>query len=658
MSNTLEELLANLQMASQSVAESLESHPPEFELEVGWASTYDDLFASRVRTMSETSVLDAAMRHGRCIIAGRGGGGKTRLLYRTMRAAAANGVICLLVNLRNWTGQDYVDWKDWTSSGIGVGASFLLERFSKPEIDALTLDMLPPTARKLLIVDGLNEITSDVGQQILTALNDFAGDQIGLSVLVADRMTRRELPSPHRWALAKVLPMSAEKIAKHYQAQQLGGGAADELSIPFFLDAAMRSESLGQSKYETHSKYLLDHGVSTEQELQALSAAAYQLYSDYQSRTFPLTGLSQLVGNDVCERLRDAQVVVSVGGDDAQFSHHLLHDFLSARYVVGLDDKEWSTAVLNAVSFNGGSFDAISMVLSQLKQDVADRFLRRLYDWNLYAAGYALSDLGGRADGPSREMQAVILAMLAEKRFDLVEPTRQRANDALSLIEAPIAGPIKASDTMSALFSVLQKMESHEEWFRGWTRLFTTTPEESVFPDDLKLIQVDDSIAGWTMANVGRRVRLDGAQQKELRASLGDASAVVRWRIAHLLGAHPSPENARALWTLLKDDKDRDVRYGAVRSLVETAARTPDADLREEVVNLLVERGPSVAAEKRVKDELKRALLVTQSEAPSDWLGHIREVVRGVYVAETSATEREAWREYIDFAEIRYRPRS
>jgi hypothetical protein len=642
--------LQSLHEAVQQAVQKLEFSKPEFELTVGWAATYDDLFAGRTEKTVETAVLERTLRIGRCVVAGRGGGGKTQMLHRIMRTASTKGVICVLVDLKDWTKHDYQSWDEWTTSDIGAGASFLLERFAQPKVDAMSLDYLPPTAKKLLIVDGLNEIMAPVGQAILFALDEFAGDQIGLSVLVADRLTRRSFPSPTRWALASVLPLAPDVVAKHYQ-----GPNSENLSTPYFLDAAISKKSVGETPSQTHRRFLVNHGGLVENELTTLAAAAYGLYSETGTRTFPFAALVAKVGQDLASRLTQTGVIVKAAhADDSQFAHHLLHDYLSARAVAELPQEDWTPAVLRTISFDGSSFDTISMVLAQLKREEADKFLRCLYDWNLYAAAYALADLTDESAGPSREMRQVIFAMLAEKRFDLVTPTRQRAADALAIAQTESATKIRASDSMSSLFAALRSVNSKEDWFNEWVHLFTSAPDKRIDDKDLERIQNEDSILGWTVANVARRMRLEDAQAKRLRVWIANGSPVVRWRIAHVLGAHPSTKNMQTLSDLLKGDKDADVRYGAVRSMVETAARTSNSDLRSSVVSVLVDLTPILVADKKVKEELKRALQIEPRQAPQDWSNFIARIARSLYLAESAPDEREAWRRYVDLIQARY----
>ncbi len=642
--------LQALQEAVKATVDKLEFCAPEFELTVGWATSYDDLFAGKVKQTSESAVLERALKVGRCIVSGRGGGGKTQMLHRVMRSAFLQEVVCVLVNLKDWTKRDYQSWDEWTSSDIGAGAEFLLERFSQPSVDALSLDYLPPTTKKLLVVDGLNEVIAPIGQRILQALDEFAGDQVGLSILVADRLSRRSFASPSRWALASVLPLAPEVIARHYN-----GPKTESLSTPYFLNAALSEQAIGATPSQILQRFLLDHGGLAANELDTLAAAAYSLYADTGTRTFPFADLITKAGRDLANRLVQAEVVVKIdSADDSQFAHHLLHDYLAARHVSRMRQEDWTPSVLRTISFGSSSFDTISMVLAQLERQRADKFLRCLYDWNLYAAAYALGDLTDEAGGPSEEMQKVIFAMLAEKRFDLLTPTRQRAADALAIAQAKSAAKIRASASLPELLASLREAESTEQWFSEWVRLFTSTTDQTVRDEDLTHIQEEDSIPGWTVANVARRTQLTEGQLRSLRTWAGHKSPVVRWRVVHVLGAHPSTKNMQAVAERLKDDEDADVRYGAVRSIVEMAARTTTGDLRSMVARTLVELTPKLVADKRVKEELKRALQIEPAEAPSGWSEFIANVTRKLYTAEGSPDEREAWRQFTDLVRGRY----
>jgi hypothetical protein len=646
--------LSELRDQVVSAAESLQRKTPEFSLDVGWASSYDALFAGDLKKAGEQSVLDAALKKGRCIVAGRGGAGKTQMLHRLMLTAAHAGIIAVLIDLKNWTKDDYGAWTEWTESAVVDGVAFLLERFSQPAVDALGLDYLPPSTIKLLIVDGLNEIVAPIGQKILLALDEFVGHQIGLSVLVVDRLTRRALPSPHRWAIATPLLLSDEVIASHCGDEALRSTQNDSLRSPYFLDAAIRKDVVAESPSETHRRFLHDHGGLEDVELQRVAEAAYGLYLEARTRTFSKASLVARVGADLADRLLQNVVIVQSGeSDSVQFAHHLLHDYLAARHVASLGSDQWTSDLLQVISLDGASFDTISMVLSQLREEAADIFLRSLYDWNLYAAAYALSDADEKA-GPSHEMRLIIYAMLAEKRFDIVEPTRERASDALAITHSSAAIEIKACNSLSDLLDAVGRAKSEKDWFSEWATLFLRAPSSDLPDQDLERIRDGDSIYGWTVANVARRSTLTSAQVGRLREWLSDSQPVVRWRIVHVLGSHPSTENSQTLLASLKGDEDSNVRYGAVRSLVEQAARADNDDLRLAVRDLLVYVIPELATKPKLKQELRNAMLIVLAQAPASWWGVIAPIARRGFESEQDLDGQEAWRSFVDVASARY----
>src|SRR6185369_16186165 len=105
---------------------------------------------------------------------------------------------------------------------------------------------------------------------------------------------------------------------------------------------------------------------------------------------------------------------------------------------------------------------------------------------------------------------------------------------------------------------------------------FATPRGSALSDDDLAAIEHEDSLIGWTVANVAKRTTISESQAAMLRRLLQNAEdPIVRWRAAHVLGAHPSEDNVTALLDALNDPYHW-VRYGAVRSLIELAARSSD----------------------------------------------------------------------------------
>jgi len=116
------------------------------------------------------------------------------------------------VQLQDWTSHDDDEREAATRLNLANGGGFLIDQFGNPATSAVILDWLPPSVRKLLLVDGLNELPSARGLQILKAVDELTRNQVSMAAIVTDRLARRDLPVPVRWALGLVLPLSNEQI--------------------------------------------------------------------------------------------------------------------------------------------------------------------------------------------------------------------------------------------------------------------------------------------------------------------------------------------------------------------------------------------------------------------------------------------------------------
>jgi hypothetical protein len=649
---TPEQQLEKLRHRAREFVGKLPVCSPEFHLELGWAANYDDLLGDVYEATSENSLLDRALRYGRAIVLGRGGSGKTCLLRRVAVRALRKNIVPVFVDLKRWTKADYGGWAA-SLNDVGVGAEFLIERFSQPTTTPVELDWLPPSSTKLMLVDGLNEISAPVGQQILLSLDEFVRTQIGTSVIVVDRLTRRELPSPTRWAICQVLPLQPQVIQQHSKGAFAGLPLARMLERPFFLDAAIRHGLDESFRHSRTPQELLerDTGLSSAQ-LQAAATAAFDAYHEGMTRTFPLGRFSEIAGDAVVEKLVAGNILL-VDSGAAQFSHHLLHDALAAHYIAALDAEAWTSDALNAISFNASSFDTVALVFQQLKPSKADEFLRQVYDWNLYAAGYALSELSRESPGPSLEMVSIISAMLAEKRFDAVLATRQRANDGLLLCRLDWVAPFRDAPTLVAVFAAAEAVESNAQWFLSWRSVFTRVTG-APSDNELEMLKTADPIIGWTWANVLKRLAVPAMQQGMIRDMLSDQHAsTIRWRAAHVLGAFPAEANMMSLLNVLGVHVPSSIRYGAVRSLIELAHRS-DPPLRAAVVAALQERASLLMADDRVLTELMNAMIIVPEAAPVDWYGSIVIIAREMYLQSEQPSARDRWKRFVARAERQY----
>ena len=278
------------------------------------------------------------------------------------------------------------------------------------------------------------------------------------------------------------------------------------------------------------------------------------------------------------------------------------------------------------------------MCVEQIPEAIADRFVRAVYNWNIYGVGYSLAE--SRRHNVSADMRTVILAMFAERMQDVVAPTAERARDTLRLLQDKDARRFFDTSSLSEVFDLVNKYEATSEWFNTWRNLFTTAPGSKVDDGVVHLIEDQDSVQGWTTANVLKRSSLNDEQQIFLQSVLNSPNPVIRWRAAHALGAFPSQGNAKALIRQVSDGA-WDVRYGAVRSLMELASRAED-DLRREVFESLALNFRQIDEHPSIKEELRRTMLIPSARSPKTWVSSCVNLIT-TFQLSASEAESEKW---------------
>src|SRR5213075_2734893 len=118
-----------------------------------------------------------------------------------------------------------------------------------------------------------------------------------------------------------------------------------------------------------------------------------------------------------------------------------------------------------------------------------------------------------------REMCFVILAMLAERRFDVFLRSAQRARDALSIFPLLEARQLLEAVSREAVTGVVMALQSSEPWFHDWRTLFVRREGTPATSDDVHELSSEDSVQGWTLANVLKRSLVGVQLQGLLRAS-------------------------------------------------------------------------------------------------------------------------------------------
>jgi HEAT repeat protein len=620
-----------------------------FSFRVAWAKDYAHLFRDEVCDVTDADQLfRIATDVGRTIISANGGSGKTSIANRTVELATAHNIRTFLIDMKKWSPAIQENWENGTGDVL-ARADFLLTKLCQPEASLAAIDALPPNVPKLVIIDGLNEIRSSLGQEIIASADKMASAYPGLSVLIMDRLARRSMMEA-RWKLGTVLPLEEQVIQKAL-AQRFGddpwrtasGSQKQLLESPFFLDKTLQDGSLAATTSEAVWRYLLTHSGLQEVQIEAAARGAFGAYEGGRGgRTFSLVEFEEAAGRDVTEALRNAGILMTQG-NEAYFQHHLFHDVLAARFVAKHREL-WSDDILDALTFRASAFDAIAKVLEQLAPQNADDFIRKVFDWNPYAAAYAISDAQTATEiGVSPPMRVVMAASLAERLWDPVEATAQRSADALGLLGSAEARTFLQASDLAAAIRVASSFRFDDRWFVDWQRLYTKQPMSPAADHEVELLSSEDSIAGWTVAGVLRRSQLNQHQLARVREMAHDpaASQAVRWRAVHVLGAFPNTQNKDELVERLSHENAAWVRYGTLRSLMEMAARSPE--LRESILRAVLEKIDVVLGEPRLLEEFSRTALAKVTADRQTWRRGIGGILRVLADRAQTPQDLERW---------------
>lgn len=623
---------AAMREKAANAARGITSHRQPFNLQLDWPKSYEQLLADdEVDITNEAELLERTLATGRVMLAAEAGSGKTWLLAKVVDLAASSGrALPVLIQLKNMASLDSLPQADSLEPTI----SRLLE-IAVPDITPAfaTSNEVPPI---ILLVDGLNEIPRSAAELVMASIDELARRYPFLSVLVTDRLVRRAIDL-ERWTLTTILPLSDSEVRRawtHSAHTYPMPASLGILNRPFFLDTALDTDIAADSEAATIEIYYRQKVGLDSTTLAALADTAFDAYAAYEGRSMPETWLRQRTGRETFAKLIQSDAVRTSRGQ-AWFTHHLLHDFLAARALIGRE-ADWDANSFDTVTLTAASFDSLRLAVEQLPGIVAaDTLVRRIYDWNYYGAAYAMA-----AGHVSIETHAVILAMLADKKWDPVRATVTQVTDALRFDGSETARQFLQVDSRNELSEIVATFESEESWFNKWVALFTTPDGATANRSMVDGLLAEDSIESWTLANVLRRCNLDRSGISRLRAISANGSPVVRWRAVHVLGAHPSEQSIRAVHRRLKDG-NKWVRYGAVRAMVEIAARASRSSVRDEALSILLELVQRGLLDDSMLRELSRALDVVPP--PDEWPSTVAPLIQQLLGRATTTVQQEMW---------------
>lgn len=603
---------------------------PPFEFDLSTAEDYGAVLQSSGSiNYTEDALWADAPKVGRLLILGDGGSGKTSILGRLWRRARDVGGFASFIDLRRWNAAVEEEWGKIEEDSWG--AELLLSQLGKPKTSEQEIELANPNVPILLLIDGINEVSNERAERLIQTADYLARRHPRLGVIVADRLVRRESVSA-RWKLVRV------EAARDGEKRE-----EPLLQNAFFLNLSIMKGLGAKTAGDAFHDYLATHVGLTEAQLTATAEAAACAYRDEAARAFDLESFAENAGQEAFQKLVDSGQLVC-RPPVAYFAHQLIHDTLAADWVAG-NEERWSAEWFDALTFKASSFDALALALERLDEAAfVDAFLRRVYDWNYYGAAFALARAQELGDvNVSGTMRLALLAMLAERQWDPMVATVDRVQDALRLIGGEVASRMLEAKDFDEVRNFVAEQADVDTAFEVWRELFLRSPDEPAESNLIEALRDQDSLTGWTAANVLRRSLPTGdALKNVIGLARDEGDDVVRWRAVHVLGAWPDSESAEAVQYCLLEDTDRWVRYGATRSLVDLAAKSEP--LRAEIVPWLTGHLSELPQPTdQLITELERSLL--RQPMPAGWIDSVADLVNELFARSRDDRERDRWRQ-------------
>jgi hypothetical protein len=636
--------LKTLELGYALNEELLSAYDPDFGVRSAFCQDYSRLLRGDCDAAVEMAdVLETAKQIGRLILSDKGGSGKTVYLRRLMNFARKNGLHCVFLNLSKWN-EEHTELALEINSDPIAFFSFLLSKFADEPIDLALLESLPPLSEKLIIIDGLNETPGKSAVRVLKACNEAAHTFPSLQIIVSDRLVRRHLDNESKWAFLSLIDLDDATVKRFSGDSELSNVETELLRSPFFLEQQRRGNLEG-SRIETIIALISKNNNVDQGAISALSEASYSIYKSNGSRTFPTAELVKFVDEQIIKELIQAGILLERDNSHLCFAHHWMHDCLAALHVAD-NEKLWNVEnrydTLDALTFRRNSFDAVGFVLQRLNEQSSATFLQAVYDWNPYAAGYALSEIDEQAiQSVSPTVRVIVLAMLALSKFDRHLRTAGRAADALDLFRDEIAVSMRLATTIDQLKDIVSSIDYKDALFTDWKALFTRPDSNRAAHELLDKIGSENSILGWTASNVVKQFQLSDAEVARLTVFADDERHAVRWRAVHALGAVCTADVVDKLAEALFNDDHTDVKLGAIRSLIEIASR--DGSLTQKVIEHIEPKLTELKEIKPVMGELENAVFVRRQDSYDDWESSAISLFNSLIDSAMTVDEIERW---------------
>ncbi|QDN80461.1 hypothetical protein FNV64_37225 [Streptomyces sp. S1A1-7] len=595
---------------------------PSFEYDVLVCESFDELLERRGRRATVDALSSLALERGRVLLQAPGGSGKTTTMEEVLKVAGDTMFVAFV--------------KAVEVAAVLPAEAYLAED-ALEAIEQSIPDLSHVAARGepgVLLLDGLNEVSPKQAVALLEAVGILAIRSPSLGTVVTDRLNRRNVET-RDWALV-TLGRVPSRVIMEIVGKNLDSIQMSVLRNPYYLEEA-RVGSVDISMRSTaHFDYLVRHANLSSGDISRLAEAGFEQYRKNCSRRVDLKQLREKIGKSFVANLRATGVLID--GVAPRFSHHLLGDYLAATYLAS-NPNLWGQENFDILTFHATSFDGLAMIAEQLPPSDVDALLVSLYDWNVYAASYLLAEDRNGPKGISRDLETAILAILAEKRFDQVLATAEQVSDALRLYSTPLSAQMLAASSLDDVLSLVSQ-QSMTGGFAEWQRLFCEANGRISTSEIAQNLSSESPLIGWAAANVLRRSP-DSEVRDYVRTQLTSPSASTRWRAAHALSSFADNVVVDDLLRTMENDSYKWARYGALRSLIEIAAKGTE-DVRRYVFVGLGELANLIVGDERLLRQAERTLVMRN--APADWPDSAGLLLERLWALSDSVAAQDRWR--------------
>jgi len=621
---------------------------------------YDD-------TLDLTALLFARALHqknGTFLLHGPGGGGKSSFLLDLILTAPDENLLPFLL-----------DFSSPRKPGSDTAAALPEEQlrqwfgryraFGTPD-DLLDLGGKEPDEdlKVVLVVDGVNQAHVQVSDVLATIAALSIQALARVRIIVSDRMVDRGTAVNNDFGHAVIPPLAPAAYEEALRERPQSKIVKDDawraiLSSPMFLDLLLTlpasqtpAEAVVPSRFQILYSYYRDKCKFDRDQLRTLADFAFSTYEDNRQTAIPKKALNSL-GDSLNHAIEQTDLIQELGEDDKQveFRHQLLHDALAALKIASASETDEAQLLrgpaFDIVSLDASSPDAIELAVEAVQHPedlLGERqkllepreFLSEVFDWNFRITLQCVASFDRRGDSPLPQwVRHAVYAHNLERRFDPFLHTALLAERMKALIPvSPDVDPYldagSRDEIVKSVHAIIQalpeKMEGEEAYRQQWLEFYGRT--ESFPVKDLRPLWSDPFLS-WMTANAMRRFEIgpevttaliqlyESSRKTSERPKFAPKAAAYRWRLVHTLGRGTTAGLVTLLDATLDPIESADVRYGAVRSLIELAVMAASSEERRQILDGLRDGLPRLFegdGALRVRLQLRRACAFNENK--------------------------------------------